>query len=96
MPSRLIGGNGDPDAKSTRPSVASKASWKVHSDLEVGFERGKMIGRGLFTIILRIISAVKAPLMVETPISTVGFKVSIASSRVAQKGTSWANASLWA
>jgi hypothetical protein len=42
-----MGGNGDPEAKSTWPSEFSTASRKEHSESLTGLERGKMMGRGL-------------------------------------------------
>eukprot|EP00983_Pelagomonas_calceolata_P113720 1160013-Pelagomonas_calceolata.AAC.5 len=44
-----------------------KASSKVHSDLVVGLDRGKMMGRWLMAAISRRTSSLKLPAMVDTP-----------------------------
>ena len=56
-----MGGNGDPEAKSTRPSVCSTASWKEHSESLTGLERGKIIGRGLSAAIAWITAVLNEP-----------------------------------
>merc|ERR1719430_1244714 len=56
-----------PLAKMQRPPVASWASCAVHSDLEVGFERGKMIGGASFWFIAESTSLVKRPPTAERP-----------------------------
>lgn len=56
-----IGGNGDPEAKSTLPSVCSTASWKEHSESLTGLERGKMMGRGLSAAMARMTAGVNDP-----------------------------------
>lgn len=55
----------------TVPFVHSRASEKVTSHLEVGFERGKMMGRVLRTAIFRTMDSVKAPWEVESPMRAV-------------------------
>ena len=40
-------GKGEPEANRTLPFDHSTASWNSHSERRTGFERGKMIGRGL-------------------------------------------------
>lgn len=39
-----MGSKGDPEAKRTRPLVQLYAYSNVHSDFDVGLDRGKMIG----------------------------------------------------
>jgi len=56
-----IDGNGDPEAKSTRPSVFSTASWKEHSESFEGLESGKMMGRGLSAAIAWMTAGLNAP-----------------------------------
>lgn len=66
-------GNGDPDANRQRPSVWRTASSKVHSDLEDGLERGKMMGRSFNLAIFVRMSLLNAPPIVERPIRIVGW-----------------------
>ena len=73
----MTGSNGLPDAKMHRPSVYLTASASEHSDLEDGFESGKMIGRALRCAIFVRICGVKAPPMVDRPSSMVGRTVSM-------------------
>jgi hypothetical protein len=91
----VSGANGEPDANSTRPPVHSIACSKVHSDWLVGLDSGKMMGRGLSSAISRTAASLNAPPIVLTPMSAVGLSARIADMRSGQKGTSWANGSLW-
>jgi hypothetical protein len=61
VPPYSIGGNGDPEAKSTCPSVFSTASWKEHSESFEGLESGKMIGLGFSAAIAWMTAGVNAP-----------------------------------
>lgn len=54
-------GNGDPEAKSTWPLVFSTASWKEHSESLTGFDKGKMMGRGLSAAIAWMTAGVNEP-----------------------------------
>ena len=47
----LTGGKGDPVATMALPSDHVKASSAVHSDRVSGFERGKIMGRSLVSVI---------------------------------------------
>src|ERR1700752_4222898 len=71
LPSKLTGAKGEPVATSARPLVQLIKSSAVASDLEVGLERGKIIGRGVLRAISRTIDSVKAPLVDEKPRRTV-------------------------
>mmetsp|Transcript_14074 Transcript_14074/g.38037 ORF Transcript_14074/g.38037 Transcript_14074/m.38037 type:complete len:209 (-) Transcript_14074:1137-1763(-) len=79
-----MGSKGEPEANSTRPSVCLKASSKVHSDLVVGLDRGKMMGRWLMAAISRRTSSLKLPAMVDTPMMATGFSKRTASNKVLQ------------
>ena len=58
-----MSGKGDPLAKMALPPVAFWAAAAVHSDLEVGLERGKMIGGVSLSFIACNTSSVLANIM---------------------------------
>ena len=62
-----MSGKGEPLAKMARPLVASCAWAAVHSEREVGFERGKMMGGLEFSFIALRISWLKRPPHAERP-----------------------------
>mmetsp|Transcript_12270 Transcript_12270/g.45678 ORF Transcript_12270/g.45678 Transcript_12270/m.45678 type:complete len:252 (-) Transcript_12270:903-1658(-) len=64
--------NGEPEENSARPCVAFATALEVHSALDVGFERGMMMGRSLNSPIIVKISSVNKPFTVDAPNSTVG------------------------
>src|SRR5258705_10580021 len=70
-PSKLTGAKGEPVATSARPLVQLIKSSAVASDLEVGLERGRMIGRGVLRAISRTIGSVNAPPADERPMRIV-------------------------
>lgn len=80
LPSTWRVGKGEPDAKRHLPLVCLLASSKVHSDLLLGLERGKIIGRSLSSAIRCKSCGVKAPPMVDRPIKIVGLTCSTTSS----------------
>ena len=63
----LMSGKGEPLAKMARPLVAAWASAAVHSDLEVGLDRGKMMGGLSFSFMAFRMSSVKRPPQAERP-----------------------------
>src|ERR1700750_73077 len=75
------GANGEPDATRARPSVQRIKSSAVASDFEVGFERGKMIGRSTFRAISRTIGSEKAPPTVERALRIVALIFPITSAK---------------
>ena len=77
----FTGENGEPVAMIARPSVHLSRSSGIASDLAVGFESGRMTGRDTHRAMFRTIDSVKAPLSVESPISTVGRASRTTSSR---------------
>jgi hypothetical protein len=62
----------------------------VHSEREVGFEYGKMIGRSLILAIASITSRLNSFGTVLTPIMPVGRNASTASAKVETEGRSCA------
>jgi len=60
-PPYSMGGNGEPEAKRTWPSVFSTASWKEHSESFTGLESGKMMGRGLSAAIALMTAGLNEP-----------------------------------
>lgn len=66
------GSKGEPVATRALPSVHFRRSSGVASARLVGLDSGMMIGRVAWRAISVTISAVKAPPLVEVPISTVG------------------------
>mmetsp|Transcript_33002 Transcript_33002/g.83781 ORF Transcript_33002/g.83781 Transcript_33002/m.83781 type:complete len:255 (+) Transcript_33002:1263-2027(+) len=91
----VSGAKGEPDANTTRPSVQLNASSYVHSDLEVGLDRGKMMGRSFSAAISRTTSSEKALAMVDTPMRMVGLSALTDASRSGWNSTSCANGILW-
>src|SRR5512141_928238 len=77
-PPRVTGSNGDPQAKSARPSDHLYACSAVHSDCDVGLDSAKIIGRGLSCVILRTTASLKVPPTAATPMMHVGLSASIA------------------
>src|SRR5712691_9656774 len=67
FPSHSTSGNGLPLANKHRPSVFLTASSNVHSLLLDGFESGNTMGRSFNDAILRRMSGVNAPPMVDRP-----------------------------
>ena len=63
----VMSGKGEPLAKMARPLVASCAWAAVHSEREVGLERGKMIGGLGFSFIASRISWLKRPPQADRP-----------------------------
>ena len=63
----LMSWKGDPLAKMARPLVAAWASAAVHSDLEVGLERGKITGGLSFSFMAFRMSSVKRPPQADRP-----------------------------
>src|SRR6201993_5571054 len=80
-PLGLTGANGEPDATRARPSVQRIRSSAVASDLDVGFESGKIIGRSTLRAISRTIGSENAPKTVEKPIRAVALIFPIMSAR---------------
>lgn len=74
-------GKGLPLEKMALPSVNSMASWWVHSDLEVGFDKGIMMGLYSNLFISLMMSSVKRPPLPDNPIKIVGFTLLIVSKR---------------
>lgn len=75
----VTGSNGLPLANSTRPSVHSTASSKLHSDWEEGFDKGKMTGLSLSSAMRLRIFLSKAPPIVDRPMRIVGLTSSTTS-----------------
>src|SRR3954471_24420049 len=73
-PLNVTGPNGLPVAMRARPSVHCMRSAGIATDLLVGFESGKMIGRGVPAAMARMIGSRKGPLSPLVPISTVGLR----------------------
>ena len=72
FPLCLTGGNGEPVATSTFPSVQSYRSCGLASCSRVGFDKGKMMGRSTCFAISCTTSLVKDPGTVDVPIRTWG------------------------
>merc|ERR1740128_303952 len=62
IPSIVTSSNGDPLANMARPPEAAWAASAEHSALEVGLERGKMMGWSLISAMASSISVLKRPL----------------------------------
>merc|ERR1719187_1717933 len=73
--------NGEPLAKIAVPPVAAWASSAVHSDREVGLERGKMMGLGSFSFMAVMTSWVKSPPQADRPTRIFGLTARTVSSR---------------
>src|SRR5262249_43914647 len=66
-PLKLTGAKSEPVATKTRASVQRIKSSAFASELDVGLERGKMVGRGTLCAISRTTASVNAPPAVERP-----------------------------
>eukprot|EP01139_Manchomonas_bermudensis_P010035 Amastigsp_a339857_74.p3 type:complete len:224 gc:universal Amastigsp_a339857_74:258-929(+) len=82
------GGNGDPLAKRHSALVQWIASWAEHSDFEVGFESGKMSGRGHDACSARMIASLNAPDCIESPTSADGLTSRMTVMRSSPSGMS--------
>src|SRR5207244_11854728 len=78
---RRTGANGEPVATSARPSDQRTRSSAVASDLAVGLESGKTIGRSTLRAISRTTGSVKAPPTVDRPMRIVASVLPITSAR---------------
>src|ERR1700747_136504 len=91
LPPTVSGGNGLPLAKIARPFDQVYASSAVHSDRDVGFEYGKMIGRSLISEIASMTFWLNNFGTVLTPMLPVGRNALIASAKLAIGACSIAN-----
>src|SRR5437868_2615965 len=76
---KLTGAKGDPVAINARPAVHWIKSSAVASDLEVGLDSGKIIGRSALRAISRTIGSLKAPVADDKPIRIVASTLLITS-----------------
>ena len=90
----MAGGKGLPLAKMAFPADQRYASSAVHSDLEVGFDSAKTMGRSFMRDIASMTRWSNALGTVETPTMAVGRMASSAAWKSEAPGRSWAKRSL--
>mmetsp|Transcript_27154 Transcript_27154/g.83685 ORF Transcript_27154/g.83685 Transcript_27154/m.83685 type:complete len:223 (+) Transcript_27154:103-771(+) len=93
LPFRSTGSKGDPDAKTTSPSVHSIASAYETSHFEVGFDSGMMMGRSGLTLAWNVLTTAssKSPATVDAPMSIVGLAYAMTSSNESPRvAAAWA------